>query len=273
MTPPAGRARQGVGEAGLPGHSQAGGGGSAGRVAGLSPYYEDGSVTIYHGDCRDILPSLEPVALCITDPPYRSLDIDVIRGTTTRLVGRGNAAGRKPSAANRLGNESDWFDTMPEPELSAVLLGILGRLTPEGALYVFADVKTGLGIFPKLPTKNVLVWDKLRLGMGYSWRRMHEWIAYCPREKHTLRSQARGDILRCAGVTDKRHPTEKPIGVLGPIIANSSDHGDAVLDPFCGSGSTLEAACLLGRKAIGIEREERYCEIAAQRCAQGVLAL
>lgn len=236
-----------------------------------TPYYDDGKGIVIHcRDCREVLPDLHPVGLCIVDPPYRSLDIDVIRGTTTRLVGRGNAAGRKASAANRLGNDTDWFATMPEPELIALLLGLYAGLTTCGALYVFADVKTGLGVFPSLPQKNVLVWDKQKIGMGYSWRRMHEWIAYCPREKHELRSAARGDILRAKGVDDKQHPTEKPVGVLGPIIANSSDVDDEILDPFMGSGSTLVAAKLLSRRAIGIEVSERYCEIAAKRLSQGV---
>lgn len=118
---------------------------------------------------------------------------------------------------------------------------------------------------------NVLVWDKKSIGMGYNWRRMHEWIAYCPQPKHELRSKALGDIVRAKVPATKVHATEKPLDCLRPIILNSSDEGSTVLDPFGGSGSTLVAAKSLGRRAIGIEIEERYCEIAARRLSQGVL--
>lgn len=237
----------------------------------MKPYYEADGITIYNADCREVLPLLGPVDLAIADPPYRSLDIDVIRGTTTRLVDRGLAAQRKPSKANRLGAESHWFETITDGELISVFDGVYRALDEGGAMYVFADVKSGLGIFPSLPQKNVIVWDKLSIGMGYSWRRIHEWIAYCPREKHKLRSKGMGDILRCPTPSEKQHPTEKPIGVLTPLIRNSTDEGETVLDPFMGIGSTLFAAKLEGRRAIGIEIEERYCEIAANRLRQGVL--
>jgi DNA modification methylase len=67
------------------------------------------------------------------------------------------------------------------------------------------------------------------------------------------------------------HPTEKPVMLLRQLIEASSLHGDVVLDPFLGSGSTVVAARTEGRRAVGIEIEERYCEIAAKRLAQEVL--
>jgi len=231
----------------------------------MKPYFEQDGITLYHGDCRDVLPTIaDEVELLITDPPYRSLDIDVIRGTTTRLVGGTNERG-----GDRIG--TDWFQTLPDEEIDRVISLAMSRLSISGAAYVFADVKTGIRLFGSLPQRNVLVWDKMKIGMGYSWRRMHEWIAYCPMEKHKLRNPGAGDIIRCQGVFDKTHPTEKPTGVLTPLIANSSDEDACVLDIFAGTGSTLVAAKLVGRRAIGIELEERYCEIAATRLSQGVL--
>ena len=239
----------------------------------VKPYYEQDGIVIYHGDRRDVIAQLDcsQVSLVIADPPYRSLDIDVIRGTTTRLVGQGSAAGRKPSKANRLGAEDHWFETIPDGELIEDFTALYEAIPNDAAMYVFADVKSGLGIFPSLPQKNVIVWDKTTIGMGYSWRRMHEWIAYCPKEKHKLRSMALGDIIRCHVPDKKRHPTEKPLGCLTPLIRNSSDAGDVVLDLFMGVGSTLVAAKLEGRRAIGIELCEAYAEIAANRLRQGVL--
>lgn len=235
----------------------------------MKPYYEDAEsgIVIYCGDCREVLPTLADgsAAMLVTDPPYRSLDIDVIRGTTTRLIG-----GRNQRGGDRVGNV-DWFATLSDEDIGAVLSASMAKLSEAGAAYFFADVKTGLRLFPGLPQKNVLVWDKMKIGMGYSWRRMHEWIAYCPRDGHKLRSAAYGDIIRCPGVLDKCHPTEKPVGVLLPLILNSSDEHDLIIDIFSGSGATLVAAKQSGRRAIGIEINEAYCEIAANRLSQGVL--
>lgn len=230
----------------------------------MKPYYERDGITIYHGDCRDVLPTLAPVDCVITDPPYQSLDANVLAGTTTRLVARN---GKRLSA-----DDEGWFDTLSACEILDVLAACRGLLLETGALYVFADVKSGLELFPGW-TRNVIVWDKQAIGMGYAWRRMHEWIAYQPMKGHRLRDLGKGDIIRCPGIEEKQHPTEKPVGVISPLIQNSTDPGETVLDPFMGSGTTLRAAKDLGRKAIGIELSERWCEVAARRLEQEVLPL
>jgi len=230
----------------------------------VTPYYERDGITIYHGDCREILPTLPSVDLVLTDPPYQSLDANVLAGTTTRLVARN---GKRLSA-----DDDGWFSTMGSETILVILEMCRQLLRPSGALYVFADVKSGLALFPGW-TRNVIVWDKQSIGMGYAWRRMHEWIAYQPMATHRLRDQSLGDIIRCPSLPDKCHPTEKPTAVVSPLIQNSTDPGDLILDPFMGSGTTLRAAKDLGRKAIGIEIEERYCEIAAKRLSQEVMAL
>lgn len=235
-------------------------------------YYKDEWVTLYHGDCREILNAVPVIACVITDPPYRSLDIDVIRGTTTRLVGGHNSRKAAHGSPGRIaGGNQPWFGTLSDEEIRDALTLARSRLSHAGALYCFADVKTGLAIFPDLKPSNVLVWDKGKIGMGYSWRRCHEWIAYCPEPDHELRDQSLGDVLRVSGVGGKLHPTEKPEALIALLLRNSTGRGDVVLDPFCGSGSTLTAAKQSARRAIGIEIEERYCEIAAKRLAQGVL--
>lgn len=212
----------------------------------VTPYYDQAGITIYQGDCREILPLLHirDVALVVTDPPYHWSD--------------------------RHQSSSEWFQVLDDDDLELVL-GQARRLLPaDGALYVFMDVRTGLSVFPSLAPANVLVWDKGRIGEGDAWCRMHEWIAYCPGPAHRLRNPSFGDIIRSAPPRPKQHPTEKPVAVLSALIENSSDPGDLVLDPFMGSAPVLLAAQSLGRRAIGIEIEERYCEIAAARLSQGI---
>ena len=244
--------------------------GGEGRGEGvIEPYYEQDGISIFHGDCRQILPLLTPnfINAVITDPPYQSLDVEVSIGTTTQLVGLDQFTGKRLAASDG----EKWFKTIPNEQLLDFLDICQERMVDDGAMYIFADVKTGLAIYPRLKPANVIVWDKMKIGMGYNWRRMHEWIAYIPNENHKLRSKGLGDIIRCAGVDEKIHPTEKPPGAITPLILNSTDVGDTILDPFAGSGSTLIAARLAGRRAIGIEIDEAFCELTANRLRQGVL--
>ena len=230
-----------------------------------------GRAILFRGDCREVLPSVGPFGLVVTDPPYQSLDVELKVGTTTRLVGRYQLAGKRLAASDG----GPWFKTLNSRDLKKILTACRDRLPECGAMYVFADVKSGLELFDN-STRNVIVWDKMSIGMGYSWRRMHEWIAYQPRPKHKLRSMALGDIIRCVGVEQKQHPTEKPFGVLRPLIQNSSDIGDSILDPFMGSGTTGVAAIRLGRRFVGIEINPAYFEIACRRieaaCDEGLFA-
>ena len=110
--------------------------------------------------------------------------------------------------------------------------------------------------------------------MGTPWRRSHELLI------HAWRTGAKwtggggiADVLRFASIQqpDRVHPVDKPLPLLGALIVPDDRPGDLVLDPFMGGGGTLVAAKSLGRRAVGIEIEERYCEIAALRCAQEVL--
>lgn len=233
----------------------------------MKPYYEQDGVTIYCGDCREILPRLGGVDLLVTDPPYKSLDVEVGTGSTTRLVSRDQFGGKRLASAEK----GPWFTTLDADEIVRIVRGV--RVSTAGARYVFSDPKSALKIFPALSPANMLVWDKGRIGMGYSWRRSYELIAYCPEEAHVLRDNTLGDIIRVAPVTDKVHPTEKPVGVIAALLRNSSDRGALVLDPFSGSGSTLLAAKNLGRRAIGIELSQSHCQTAVCRLSQGVLNL
>lgn len=208
----------------------------------MTPYYQDSAVTIYHGDAAEVLPCLTVEGVIITDPPY---------GINYSTEWNRNGPDRARSI------EGD----------SSVLIrdSILGLWV--GPSLVFGSWKS-----PK-PSGVVLtlVWEKMgSSGMGdlaLPWRPNTEeiyvigsgFVAIAGRESGVLRFKA-----LCG---EQRHPTEKPASLMRYLIERTIG---TVTDPFMGSGTTLRAAKDLGRKAIGIEIEEKYCEIAAKRMAQEV---
>ena len=232
----------------------------------MAPYYDHDGITIYHGDCREVLPLLIPgFDLLLTDPPY----------------GISYKSNRGSDHAAIVGDD----DTLDVPAVLAQAARLLRR---SRHAYIFGDIDLSS---TALTAKVELVWDKGVVGMGdlsLPWSTSHEPITFAVyepsianREKGYGRLAARmrkGSVLRCIrtnGQGTNRHPTEKPVEVLRQLIESSSVLGETVLDPFMGVGSTLVAAHMEGRNAVGIETDERYCEIAASRLgvqvAQGVL--
>ncbi len=203
----------------------------------MKPYYEHGGITIFHGDCREILPSLKTDML-VTDPPY---GMAYKSGWSARPIA-GDADVSVRDAALAL-----W-------EGPAVVFGRWDCPRPQNV-------------------RALLIWDKGEWpGMGdlkFPWGPSHEEI-YIIGEGFT--GKRMGTVLRVRRMPGAQqvHPNEKPPEVLQVLIERCPE--GIVLDPFMGSGATLQAAKDLGRRAIGIEIEERYCEIAAKRLAQEVLA-
>lgn len=236
--------------------------------------YDEGGITIYHGDCREILPMLGPADAVITDPPYgvTALKWDV------RVEG--------------------WMGLLP-----SACCWCFGSMK-----YFLAERFDGWSYAQEL------VWEKHNGSNFHAdrFRRVHELIVQFYRgdwaaiykqpqftptaQRRTVRTRPRqahfgkidstpyesedgGPLIMrsvlfarsCHGYAE--HPTQKPISVIAPLIEYSCSPGGVVLDPFMGSGSTLIAAKQAGRSAIGIELQEIYCEIAVKRLAQGVLAL
>lgn len=212
----------------------------------MLPYYEQDGIAIYHADCRDVLPTLEPVDLVLTDPPYGIGAALNLRANTRR----GNAL----CASSDYGF-ADWDDTPPDPDT-------MDRVISAGAKAIVWG-----GNYYQLGRSSCwLVWDK-ETGTNYyadaelAWTNLDGAV-------RLMRHQWKG-MFR-ASDDPRTHPTQKPEAVMLWCLSFAPG---SVLDPFMGSGTTLVAAKQLGRKAIGIEIEERYCEIAAQRLAQGVLDL
>lgn len=237
----------------------------------MTPYYEDDACTIYLGDCREILPTLGPVEMVMADPPY-SLSVDQDHEHVT---------GKGTRRLNFFMGDTDWAAVTA---LVADAVALAAPLAP--AHYVWCGHRQFGPIVEAFESvgfrTRFLVWRKacpVPAPPGVGWDSAAELCVYAFREGRKW-TPATG--TKCANVIDADsyrhgqpgkvdHPTQKPLATAQTPMMFSTEPGDMVLDPFMGSGTTLRAAKDLGRKAIGIEIEERYCEIAAKRLSQEVL--
>ena len=222
------------------------------------PFFENESATLFHGDCREILPLLDIKAdLLVTDPPY----------------GQGYQSNRRTERFEKIAGDDGSLDV---PAALALACKSLKRFAHA---YIFGEFD--LSEAP-LTAPVGLIWDKMIVGSGdlsCPWGPSHEPIMFTLFEPSKVNREKKGagkltarlrkgSVLSCPRPHSggaHRHPNEKPVLILRQMIESSSMIGDLILDPFAGSGSTLEAACLEGRRAVGIELDERYCEVAAQR--------
>ena len=214
----------------------------------MKPYYQDSAVTIYHGDCREIVPTLGWFDLLLTDPPYGI-------GRDRGMGGKGKA-GLCPRNPKRYGG--GWDSDRPVDAL-LLALGAAETCIVWGGNY-YTDVLT--------QRAKWLVWDKEQTMPSYSDAEL-AWTTLDGVAVKMLRYSGNGLL---AVEKDRCHPTQKPLALMNWCICLAGDV-QTILDPFAGSGTTGRAAKDLGRKAVLIEREERYCEIAARRMAQEVLPL
>lgn len=221
----------------------------------MKPYYQDASVTIYHGDCREVLPTLEPVDLVLTDPPYNAINRET---GGLRVIDKGAA------------------DSAPIniPELAAAFMA----LAP--SVYVWCSdeqfTEWTVALKQSGATTRVCAWWKSNpspMNGEHLWLSAMELCVFGRRHGATFNQHCEAPVWRGPIAQGNGHPTPKPLWLMHKLIGASSAVGGTVLDPFMGSGTTLRAAKDLGRTAIGIELDERYCEIAARRCSQETLDL
>ncbi len=230
----------------------------------IRPYYAEPGFAIYHGDCRDVIPSLtlQPVQMVLTDPPYSQ---------------RTHAGAR----TNRIDQRSQPFidfASMTEVELVKVFELCAQKL--QGWCISFVDWRhmSHLESSPPDGLRFVRfgIWDKPngtpqisgdRPAMGW------EAIAILHSKTHRMHWNGGGRraVWTCLRESQCSHRTQKPLSLVKQLAALFTSPGDLVLDPFMGSGTTLRAAKDTGCRAIGIEINERYCEIAANRLRQSVL--
>lgn len=269
----------------------------------MKPYYEEAGITIYHGDCREILPQLPPADLIFTSPPY-NLGNTTGGGFAKQLggfahqkthyskdtpLGKRGGVGKWSGGALAYGYEN-FTDALPHDEYVAfqndLLRACLASLSPSGAIFYNHKPRV-LGGRVILPIDYVPVELRTLVRQEVIWARAgginfspsfycptHERILVIAKPDWRLRDKGAsgvGDVWYVPQDSDTEHPAPFPIGL--PLRALETTKPGLVIDPFVGSGTTLRAAKELHRPAIGIEIEERYCEIAAKRLSQGVLDL
>jgi len=238
----------------------------------LTPYYDEDGITIYHGDCLEILPRLGAVDHVITDPPY-----EAEAHTLQRRVSRPGGA---------LMTEPLEFEQMDEVTRCRVAQ-LIGQRCRRWAL-VFCQVE-GIPKWREAFTaggmvhKRTCVWVKPdaqpcyggdRPGIGYE-----NFVAFHVPGRSRWNGGGRLSVFTYTKHDDgthgtrNEHQTQKPQKLMRELVALFTDEDELIVDPFMGSGSTLVAAKNLGRRAIGIEIEERYCKVAVARLAQRVLPL
>lgn len=211
------------------------------------PYYQDDWATIYHADCRDILPSLDPVDLVLTDPPYG------INECRERVMSRGRNAQARDYGEFLWDSETISDDAILRVFDAAHRIILFGgnyysHLCAPSACWLVWDKDNGTCHFADCELAWTNLPQAVRLGR-------HRW----------------NGMLR-KGQEQRWHPTQKPLDLMKWCITIADKHGTnaTILDPFMGSGTTLHAAKDLNRRAIGIEISEEYCAIAAKRLRQEV---
>src|SRR5215472_9533278 len=236
------------------------------------PYWTDGQITLYHGDCLDVMSDLSDgsITTVLTDPPYSS-------------GGRRENARSLRKSMKRAETDDDWIhgDAMSTQGFVWLMrqcaLAWRRLLIPGGHALTFIDWRMAPNLAAALESADTrqhptLVWDKGTLGMGAIFRNQHEFIVHTS-SGNPIDPQRRdvGNVLRFAAVRNGVHPTEKPLTLLHVLLSVVTPPDGTVLDPFTGAGSVLVAARDLNRPAIGIDSDERWCEQAARRLAQQVM--
>jgi predicted RNA methylase len=227
----------------------------------VKPYYQSGGVTLYHGDCREILPGLAADAV-ITDPPFgfgkypTDVEVDAAALRVAPVV----AVFGYPEWLCRwsmpLGAPSEWVTWWPTN--AAAKAGGRHRLLPRQveAIAVFGGPLYADAVRVPRSASGSAIGAAFKTSLSPTTRAADVWRDPSPGIGFNARM--------------RKHPNEKPISLMEKLVALCSLPGQLIADPFTGSGSTLLAARNLGRRAVGIELDERYCEVAAKRLEEGI---
>ncbi|MER7047752.1 DNA-methyltransferase [Streptomyces jumonjinensis] len=240
-----------------------------------TPYYSDDHVTLYHGDMRDLLPTLGVTADCIvTDPPYNDTALawdrwpDGWPALAAAVTSSMWCFGSMRMYLARHAEFTDWRlsqDVIWEKDQGSDFVADRFKRVHEHILYWYRgswrDQRKAVPRIPAVDTRSRARHHSLRTAA-------HLNSPIAPAIVTSDGTRLIRSVLQSPSVRRGLHPTQKPVSVLTPLIEYASPHGGLVLDPFAGSGSTLDAARLAGRRAIGIEANEQYCETAAKRLSE-----
>jgi DNA modification methylase len=216
----------------------------ASNMPPVEPYFQRDNVTIYHGDCRDILPDLSPVPLVLTDPPY-----------------------------SLVAASGEWEAT------ASVAVGIhemCKLVAPKGAMLIFTTssgrgIRFTLGaVGKKIPFNRMLTWHKTG-GGSYAAGPWHwDTIQIMAFGRSTFGPARKSSLFvsEAKYAKETSHRAELPPGIADWLYDPFDAEEVAVLDPFCGTGRLLEPAVIAGRRVVGIDVEEKYCEMAAARLSR-----
>lgn len=207
----------------------------------MKPYYESRGITIFHGDCHEILPQLDPVGIVVSDPPYGM-----------------NYKPKRGSDGSKLYTEGVYGDDAP---FDPAHLFRFSTLILWGANWYAQKLP---------PSGGWLVWDKTPNGPKKGFIASHAELAWTNAITRTMKLPLQWGGEAHNG-EEHFHPTQKPVSLMRWCMTEVSPGLTRVVDPYMGSGSTLVAAKEIGRRAVGIEIDEKYCEVAARRLAQEVL--
>jgi site-specific DNA-methyltransferase (adenine-specific) len=221
----------------------------------MKPYYEDEWVAIYHGDCLEITEWLEADVM-ITDPPYG-----------VEFAGKTHKEKPRPQ-----GGYSSYEDT-PENH-AAVVIPAVEKFVRTGKRAMLTPGVRNLLNYPKPRHMGAIYYPAGNGSNPWGFSCWQPILYYGSDPFLTDRKGSRPDSFSSTATTKtKDHPCPKPIEVMNWFVNRCSRPGELIADPFMGSGTTLVAAKALGRKAIGVEIEEKYCEIAAERLHQAYLGI
>lgn len=206
----------------------------------MKPYYSHGGITIYHGDCREVLPTLAAGMVIISDQPY----------------GTGWVRGGGKVGEFKAKHEQPGWDVWD--------LGWIALLNSPKRIAAFCPVGKCEELCNALPMPMVMHYRKSNVRPGG-----------IDREPIVVSPPCTPEVWKKLAYNGDMpfHPCQKPLEIMTWLVDAVSDEGDFILDPFCGSGTTLVAAKELGRPAIGIDLDEQHCETSARRLEQEVFAL
>lgn len=221
----------------------------------MKPYYEHAGITIYHGDCREIIPRIEKFTVTVTDPPY-GVNLGAYTGTSRY----------KNTPYLSTEDTPDYIKKVCVPAVR-MCLERCGQLamTPGNKCMFMYPQPDDIGIWYNPSSTNRGRW-------GFS--HVNAFIYFYGKDPHNIGKGMIPNSIsgHCDSVAGIEHPCPKPLKFARWLVNRSSNPGDIIFDPFAGSGTFLVAAKELGLKAIGCDTEERYCEVAANRVSQEVMA-